>query len=259
MKTGSWITIFFGLMVFSVSYKYPAAAVERQFLPDTIIKIKPAIVAVGTYQKIRRPPANFSGTGFVIANGLHVVTNAHVAHPKVEAERGEFIAVFSEKGELADVREATRIAVDLDHDLVVLKISGPPLPNLILGDSRKVREGESYAFTGFPIGMALGLQPVTHKAIIPIAIPQQSAQQLDKKILTRLSAPHEVFQLDATAYPGNSGSPLYDLKTGHVVGILNKVFVQESKEHLLEKPSGITYAIPINFLRVLLRKLGIEH
>jgi S1-C subfamily serine protease len=61
--------------------------------------------------------------------------------------------------------------------------------------------------------------------------------------------------LDATAYPGNSGSPLYDPATGHVVGIINKVFVQSTKETVIEKPSGITYAVPINSLRELLKKL----
>lgn len=76
--------------------------------------------------------------------------------------------------------------------------------------------------------------------------------------MNRLSAPYNVFQLDATAYPGNSGSPLYHTETGQVVGIINKVFVQESKESVLQKPSGISYAIPINHVQDLLRSSGIE-
>ena len=231
-------------------------------LSDTIDKIKPAIVAVGTYQKTRRPPAIFRGTGFVVADGLHVVTNAHVLPDKIDKDKREHIAVFAGIGEKADVREATEVARDLDHDLTVLKITGPPLPALVLGDSARVREGESYAFTGFPIGMILGLHPVTHRGIIsaitPIVIPQLSAQQLDKKVLSRLTSPYDVFQLDATAYPGNSGSPLYDPATGQVVGILNKVFIQSTKESVIEKPSGISYAVPINSLRELLKKGGIQ-
>jgi serine protease Do len=231
-------------------------------LPDTIEKIKPAIVAVGTHQKTRRPPAVFLGTGFVIGNGLYIVTNAHVVPAKVDSEKRESIAVFAGRGELADIREATKLAEDPDHDLALLRITGSPLPALKLGDSSRVREGESYAFTGFPIGMVLGLHPVTHRgtvsAITPIAIPQLSAQQLEKTVIKRLIAPYNVFQLDATAYPGNSGSPLYDPSTGEVVAILNKVFVQESKETLLQKPSGISYAVPINYLRELLKKGGIE-
>ncbi len=235
---------------------------EPLSLPDTIEKIKPAIVAVGTHQKTRRPPAVFLGTGFVVGNGLYVVTNAHVVAVKIDSEKRESIAVFAGHGELVDIREATKLAEDLDHDLALLKITGPPLTALALGDSSRVREGESYAFTGFPIGMVLGLHPVTHRGIIsaitPIAIPQLSARQLDKTVLKRLIAPYNVFQLDATAYPGNSGSPLYDPATGQVIAILNKVFVQESKETLLQKPSGISYAIPINYLRELLTKVGVE-
>src|SRR5215471_15411323 len=94
-------------------------------LSDTIEKIKPAIVAVGTYQKTRRPPAIFRGTGFVVADGLFVVTNAHVLPDKIDTDKREHIAVFAGVGEKADVREATTVATDFDHDLAVLKITGP--------------------------------------------------------------------------------------------------------------------------------------
>jgi hypothetical protein len=57
-----------------------------------------------------------------------------------------------------------------------------------------VREGEGYAFIGFPIGMVLGLDAVTHRGIIsaisPIAIPQLSAQLLEKNVVARLTAPY---------------------------------------------------------------------
>ena len=241
---------------------FDAFSAETGALPDTVDKIKPAVVAVGTYQKTRRPPAIFRGTGFVITNGLYVVTNAHVLPDKIDADKKEYVAVFAGQGEVPDVREATEVAADPDHDLAVLRITGHPLPALALGDSNRVREGESYAFTGFPIGMVFGLHPVTHRGIIsaitPIVIPQLSGQQLEKKVLARLRSPYDVFQLDATAYPGNSGSPLYDPATGQVVGILNKAFIQSTKESAIEKPSGISYAVPINSLRELLKKVGIQ-
>ena len=236
-------------------------AAEAQALADTVEKIKPSIVAIGTYQKTRRPPAIFRGTGFVIANGLYVATNAHVLPEKLDTDKREYIAVFAGKGEAPDIREATKVAEDRDHDFAVLKISGQSLPALRLGDSSRVREGESYAFTGFPIGIVLGLHPATHRATIsaitPIAIPQLSAQLLDKKVLARLTAPYDVFQLDATGYPGNSGSPVYDSVTGEVVAVVNKGFVQSTKENVIEKPSGISYAVPINPLRELLKRSGI--
>ena len=253
--------LFIGLISFVLIASHAFAA-EIRSLADTIEKIKPAIIAVGTFQKTRRPPGIFRGTGFVINDGLHVVTNAHVLPEKLDAEKREYLAVFAVKGGTPDVREATKIAEDREHDLVVLRLTGRPFPALTLGDSSRVREGESYAFTGFPIGMVLGLHPVTHRGIIsaitPIAIPQLSAQQLEKKVLTKLVTPYNVFQLDATAYPGNSGSPLYDPNSGQVVGIINKIFIQETKESVLEKPSGISYAVPINYVRELLKKVGID-
>ncbi|HZD41247.1 MAG TPA: serine protease [Terriglobales bacterium] len=238
------------------------SAQDPSHLPDTIAKIKSGIVAIGTFEKTRRPPAVFRGTGFVVANGLYVATNAHVLPDVVDVKKREFIAVFAGEGEVLEIREGTKVAEDRDHDLVLLRITGRPLPALALGNASRVREGEAYAFTGFPIGMVLGLHPVTHRGIVsaitPIAIPQLSAQQLDKKVLRKLTAPYNVFQLDATAYPGNSGSPLYHPDTGVVVGILNKVFIQESKENILQKPSGISYAIPIDYLKELMKKVAVE-
>jgi S1-C subfamily serine protease len=61
-----------------------------------------------------------------------------------------------------------------------------------------------------------------------------------------------VFQLDGTAYPGNSGSPVYHAETGAVIGIVNSVFVKGTKESALTQPSGITYAIPAQKLKDLL-------
>jgi len=235
---------------------------EPDRLPDTIEKIKPSIVGIGTFQKTRRPPSIFRGTGFVVADGLHIATNAHVLPAAVDSNKREILSIFWGKSNAIEIREATRIAEDLDHDMALLRITGRPLPAIPLGDADRVREGETYAFTGFPIGMVLGLNAVTHRAIIsaitPIVIPQLSGRQLDKKVLTRLTAPYNVFQLDATAYPGNSGSPLYHPDTGRVIGIVNKVFIQETKETAIQKPSGISYAVPINYLIALLKKSRVE-
>jgi serine protease Do len=240
----------------------PCHAADSNSLADTIEKVKPAVVAIGTFQKTRRPPAIFRGTGFIVADGLHVITNAHVLPEKLDIEKREVIAVFAGNTNQMETREASIIGADRDHDLALLRITGRPLPALTLGHSQQVREGDAYAFTGFPIGMVLGLNAVTHRGIIsaiaPIAIPQLSAQLLEKNLVARLTAPYKVYQLDATAYPGNSGSPLYDPGNGEVVGIINKVFVQESKETVIQKPSGISYAIPVGHVRDLLRKFNVE-
>jgi S1-C subfamily serine protease len=155
------------------------------------------------------------------------------------------------------MREARRVAIDPGADLALLKIDGPPLPPLKLRDSDTVREGQEVFMTGFPVGAVLGPFAATHRgmiaAITPIAIPQARAADLDPATLRRLSTgTFPVFQLDATAYPGNSGSPIYDPDTGDVIGIVNMVLVKGTKEAALSQPTGITYAIPARHLKALL-------
>jgi S1-C subfamily serine protease len=225
----------------------------------TIQRVKPSILAVGTYQSARSPRFQFRGTGFIVENGTLVVTNAHVIPNVIEAEKREVLVVaVPGKGQEAEVRQVTVLATDRRYDLSILKLQGTPLPALKLGDSGSVVEGERYLFTGFPIGAAIGLFPATHHCIIsaltPVAIPLPDSSQLDARTVRQLNAgAYSIFQLDGTAYPGNSGSPLYDPDTGEVVGIVNMVFVKGSKEAAITAPSGITYAIPVQPLKDLLR------
>jgi len=240
----------------------PWAEASARDLADTVAAIKPSIVGVGTYQPTRRPPLSLRGTGFVVADGRHALTNLHVIPKDIDTAQQESLAIFVGTGEDPDVRLATVAAADAEHDLVLLKFSDDPVAPMILGDSGKVREGERYAFTGFPIGAILGLYPATHRGIVaaitPEIIPVDSSGRLTAGLINRLKDPYMVFQLDATAYPGNSGSPLYDPSSGVVIGIINKVFVQESKENVLQKPSGISYAIPIRYAEALLEKAGLR-
>ena len=227
-------------------------------LADTVEKIKPSIVGIGTYQRTRTPAVDFKGTGFVVGDGLHVLTNVHVLPTAMDTRKLEMLAVFVREAGKEILRPAEVVEQDGQHDMALLKIAGNPLPALSMGNSDKVREGEAYAFTGYPIGVVLGLHPATHRATIsaitPSAIPLQRAGQLSSAVIDRLQDPYDIFQLDATAYPGNSGSPLYNPASGNVIGIINKVFVQETKETLLSKPSGITYALPIRYAEELLKK-----
>ena len=231
-------------------------------LPDTIEHTLPSIVGVGTVQKTRRPPAKLAGTGFVVGDGRHVITNAHVIPEKIDTARLEYLAVFTGKGQNPRVSQAVVVKQDKTHDLVLLRFEGAPLPAMSLGESSRVRAGEEYVFTGFPLGIIFGLYPVTHRGMVssitPIALQANAASQLDSTQIRHLRSRFDVFQLDATAYPGNSGSPLYDTETGKVVGIINMVFVKEGRENVLAKPSGISYAIPSDYARQLLEKAGLS-
>ncbi|QID18742.1 trypsin-like peptidase domain-containing protein [Nitrogeniibacter mangrovi] len=228
-------------------------------LPAAIRQIKPAVVAVGTYQPTRSPAFRFLGTGFAVADGLTIATNAHVLPDVLDTDKLESLAIVVPLGDRINVRRVEKLRTDPDHDVAVLRIAaGAPLPTLTLAEG-PTEEGESVAFTGFPIGSALGLRPVTHRGIIsaitPISIPRGNARELNARQIHRLAnSAFSVYQLDATAYPGNSGSPMFDPETGQVIGIVNMVFVKETKEDVLSKPSGISYAIPVRYLRSLVDK-----
>lgn len=232
-------------------------------LPDVIARVKPSVVGVGTYQETRQPRAKLLATGFVVGDGRHVITNDHVLPDGLDSKNKELLAVFVPGDKRrSQVRPSRAVARDPDHDLVLLRIEGKPLSPLVMGDSEKVREGQVIVFTGFPIGAALGLIPATHRgmvsAIAPVVIPARNGGELDSALIRRMRDPYPVFQLDATAYPGNSGSPLYHPVTGKVLAVLNMVYVKEGRESALDRPSGISYAIPVRYVRELLRGQGLE-
>jgi len=235
----------------------PGLTAAQADLPSLIDRIKPSIVAIGSYKKTQSPPFVFRGTGFVVGNGNLIATNAHVL-PKTSNPVDPVLAVLiRSKGSEGEIRFAKVMQRHGERDLAVIRVDGPPLSPLEIGDSSRVREGQPVAFTGFPIGGVLGYSPVTHRGIVaaitPIGIPGGNANQLNAQLIQQLKrGAFDVFQLDATAYPGNSGSPVFDTEHGTVVGVINMVFVKGSKEAALTAPSGITYAIPANELRRLL-------
>lgn len=224
-----------------------------------INEIKPSVVAVGTYQKTRNPAFQFMGTGFAVGDGSMVATNAHVVSKLIDVERMEtlVVAIPQVSGQPVQMREVRKVAVTLERDLALLKLSGDALKPVRLREAPMARDGDSVLFTGFPIGGALGLVPVTHRAMVsaitPIAIPGGNTGELSTSAIRRLSTDaFAIYQLDGTAYPGNSGSPLYDETSGEVIGIVNMVFVKGSKESALTAPSGISYAIPSKYLLMLM-------
>ena len=234
-------------------------------LARTVARVKPSIVGIGTYSVIKQPAARLLGTGFVVGDGVHVATNFHVASVELETRVKESLVIFigvantrPGQGGTVQYRAARIVASDEHHDLVLLEMDGPALPALTFGDDIEVREGMDIAFTGFPIGAVLGLVPVTHQGIVsaltPVATRPDSAKQLTANKITTLRDPFTVLQLDATAYPGNSGSPVYAPESGKVVGVINQVFVKGKKEDLLREPSAITYAIPIRHLSALMAR-----
>lgn len=233
----------------------PCAAAD---LRQTAAAVKRSVVAIGSYQPTRSPAIVYSGTGWVTGDGLSVITNAHVVPEAPDLARQESWGVVVSDGDTVRFRPATLAGRDTEHDLLHLRLAGTPLPALKLADSDTAAEGQDLAFTGFPLGMVLGLHPATHRAVLaaitPMTSPAATSRQLDARAVQELRrAPVVVFQLDAIAYPGNSGSPLYDPASGEVFGVLNMVYVKGRKENAISTPSGIGYAVPSNYVREMLR------
>ena len=242
-----------------VLFALAAGQVQAADMAKTVAAVKPSIVGVGTYQKTRSPAIRFVGTGFVTGDGLSVVTNVHVVPELLYSEKFEQLGIVTGEADSISFRPAELVTRDRQHDLAHLRLSGSPLPALRLGDASSAQEGQNLAFTGFPLGMVLGLNRVTHRAMLsaitPVVMPSMNSRGLDARAIVQLQrAPFRIFQLDGTAYPGNSGSPVYDPDTGEVLGVINMVFVKGLKESAITSPSGITYAVPSTYVQELLRK-----
>jgi S1-C subfamily serine protease len=233
-------------------------------LSDTIAKVKPSVVIVGTYKATDSPRFGLRGTGFVVGktNGTSnlVITNAHVLAQPAEADVDAALVVQIRTGtDELQMRPAVVLEVDKLHDLALLRFEGPMANALGVGDSDSVKEGQTVAFTGFPIGGALGFSPVTHRgmvsSIVAAALPTPGARVLNAQTIRSVrTGSFNVFQLDGTAYPGNSGGPLFDPATGAVLGVVNMVFIKGTRESALSAPSGISYAIPSKFIVELMQR-----
>jgi S1-C subfamily serine protease len=92
-------------------------------------------------------------------------------------------------------------------------------------------------------------------SITSAALPANSASQLDPRAINQLrNGTFEMLQLDATAYPGSSGGPLFDAATGRVIGVVSMGLLKGARESALSNPTGITYAVPVQFVHELLKQ-----
>ena len=233
---------------------------QSHSIEAVVAKIKPSVVGVGLYDALGAQTHQLRGTGFVFGDGSLVATNYHVVSQELDPKVVQYHIVFSGTGRAPNIHRAEIIAKDAIHDLAILKLDTQLTP-VVLADDKMLSDGAEVLLTGFPIGAILGLYPATHRGIVaassPDVIPSVNSNLLSNTLLEKLKKPYLIYQLDITAYPGNSGSPLYNAETGEVVGVLNKVFIKESKEAVLEKPSGISYAIPIKYLKELALKINL--
>lgn len=232
-------------------------------LPDPFVhavaNIRPSVVGVGSYYFKDTPTVQYSGTGFVVGDGLTIVTNQHVVEAVRQRDRMMQLRVYFPDGKTIDGRRATVVAEDRFHDVALLRMEGAPAAAVTLNLDEPA-QGQSIGILGYPIGLRLGLVPAAHRgvvaAVVPAVLPLPTGVKLTPELAEAFKNPYNLYQLDMVVYPGNSGSPLFDAHDGRVIGIINKTLATKTREHLLTDPSGISYAVPIRWVHELLVRLA---
>lgn len=168
-----------------------------------------------------------SGTGFIVSSDGLVITNKHVV-ADAEAE----YTVFLNSG----VKKVAKVlARDPVQDLAVIKIEESKLPVIALGDSSKVKIGQTAIAIGNPLEfrntVSVGVVSGLHRSIIASGAVGSAPEQLQ-----------ELIQTDAAINPGNSGGPLLNL-SGEVIAV-NTAMAQGAE--------NIGFAIPVNKARFIL-------
>ncbi|GIW66268.1 MAG: serine protease [Candidatus Parcubacteria bacterium] len=174
-----------------------------------------------------------AGSGFIIsADGL-IVTNKHV----VNDSKAEY-TVFLNDGRKFNGKV---IAVHPRDDLALVKIDAKNLPVIKLGDSDKIKLGQ----TVIAIGNALGEFQNTVSVGVVSGLRRAITASDEMGNIERLE---NLIQTDAAINPGNSGGPLINLR-GEVIGV-NTAIVSGAQ--------NIGFAIPINRLKKMINDIQLK-
>jgi 2-alkenal reductase len=175
------------------------------------------------------------GSGFVIDNQGHIITNYHVVRSADDLEIA-FSSGFKTRGEI--------LGTDSDSDIAVIKVDAPaeelyPLP---LGDSNQIKVGQIVVAIGNPLGydgtMTTGI----------ISSLGRTLDSLHEAPGGNFFTAGDIIQTDAAINPGNSGGPLLNLD-GEVVGV--NFAIQSNNISISGDPinSGIGFAVSINIVK----------
>jgi putative serine protease PepD len=161
-------------------------------------RVLPSVVQV----EIKGADGEGTGSGFVIDDKGHILTNNHV----VSATANPTITVVLDDG---THKPATVVGKDVSYDLAVLEADVGSRAALPLGDSDQVVVGDLVIAIGAP----LGLQGTVTTGIVSAKNRPVSAGDGigDTSYLNAI-------QTDAAINPGNSGGPLVDAR-GQVIGV----------------------------------------
>ncbi len=172
---------------------FQAAQAQEATLPELIRRVKPAVVAVITYDA--KNEMQMTGSGFFIRPG-QVLTNLHV----IDGARRAEIRTLDGKGKTYEVSGI--VSLDDEGDLAVLSVNLP-------ADRARALE------------IASGL-PEEGERVFVIGNPLRLEGSVSDGIVSAVrEVPNlgEIVQITAPISHGNSGSPLFNMK-GQVIGVI---------------------------------------
>src|SRR3954467_14474808 len=193
------------------------------FIRSTIVQKTPSVFGLPQQQS-----SQATGSGFLIDNDGHILTNAHVV------EGAKSVTVQLGHG---DEQSAQVVGSDPSSDIALLKVDNTEGANpLSLGDSSKVEVGDPVVAIGNPF-----------------ALDRTVTSGIVSALQRQIQAPNgfsisDVIQTDAAINPGNSGGPLIDA-AGRVIGINSQIESQSGGN------VGIGFAVPINTARDVVQQL----
>lgn len=199
----------------------PAIAQAQETLPELIRRVKPAVVAVITYDA--KNEIQMTGSGFFIRPG-QVLTNLHVIDGAHHAE----IKTLDGKGKTYPADGL--LSVDDEADLAVLSINIPADRARSLEVASVLpEEGEKV----FVIGNPLRLEGSISDGIVSAVreVPNLG----------------EIVQITAPISHGNSGSPLFNMK-GEVIGVITMKVTNGQNINLALGASRLRQLRPGNLL-----------
>lgn len=159
------------------------------------------------------------GSGFVVSNLGHVVTNSHVVSDCTEI-------AFAVKGLTVIARV---LAVDKQNDLALLQADQKLPTSLRLRENSRVKLGETVLAFGYPLqGIATSSLQLTTGTVSGLA---------------GLGDDSRFLQFTAPVQPGNSGGPLVD-ESGNVVGLVtSKLSALWAAHAISDVPQNVNFAL----------------
>ncbi len=182
-----------------------------------------------------------TGSGVVVSNYGHVLTNYHV----VEDASRVTITIANSESEY----DAQVVGFDADLDIAVLWVSGLELPAVPLGDSDQLQVGEWAIVIGNPLGEDFAR---TMTVGVVSAIDRQITDKTYDRYGRQTEITNTMIQVDAAINSGNSGGGMFNT-LGQLQGIPARKY--SSSGFFSTTIDNIGMCIPINVAKPLLAEV----